>query len=256
MADIGFIIKVGVPLFITGVGAASGIAYAAFKRWGEKYVDSKFDKAMEKLKYQHQFEIELLKGSVQGEVSRATRFFEQEFTALTQLHKLLVRCASSAQDALHKFQEAPSVVGVPDHQVRAMLEKSEVGEDDIQTVLDEIKPFGRQKVVADIWISRKVKRAWQDWADFRNYRLDHCIFFDEEILEKVFSIDKLIEAALDEWRLEREHPDPRPNRYPLRDKMIAEVPALRDEMEKLLRARVTLAVRPTPSRPIHDPLAP
>ena len=41
--------------------------------------------------------------------------------------------------------------------------------------------------------------------------------------------------------------------YPMRDKMMAEVQPLREDMEKMLRSRVTLAIRPTPLRPLIDP---
>ena len=120
MIDWGLVIKIGVTLAVVILPAAGGIAYLVVKRWGEKYVDSKFDRAMEKLKYAHQFEIELLKGSVQGEVSRAARFFEQEFTALSESHKLLIRSVSSAQDLLNRLQQAPGLVGLTDAQIQAI----------------------------------------------------------------------------------------------------------------------------------------
>ncbi|WP_298331090.1 hypothetical protein [Asticcacaulis sp.] len=255
MIDWGLVIKIGVTLAVVTLPAAGGIAYLVVKRWGEKYVDSKFDRAMEKLKYAHQFEIELLKGSVQGEVSRAARFFEQEFTALSESHKLLIRSVSSAQDLLNRLQQAPGVVGLTDAQIQAMLSKAEIGQEDIDKVLAETKPFDRQKIVSNLWIHRKFNTAWSDWVAFRNYRLDHSIFLDEEILEPIGKIDALIHDALDEWKMEEEMPDPRPNRYPLRDKMFQEVPPLRETMEKMLRARVTLALRPTPQRELSEPAA-
>ena len=144
-------------------------------------------------------------------------------------------------------------MGLTDVQIQAKLTKAEIEQDDIDKVLAETKPFDRQKIVSDLWIHRKFNRAWSDWVAFRNYRLDHSIFIDEEVLEPVGKIVALIHDALDEWKMEQEMPDPRPDRYALRDKMFKEVPPLRETMEKMLRARVTLALRPTPQRELSEP---
>lgn len=88
------------------------------------------------------------------------------------------------------------------------------------------------------------------WVAFRNYRLDHSIFVDESVLEPVKRIDELVENALHEWRIEKEHPDPRPDRFSNQDELFKVVPPLRETLDAMVRERINLVLRPTPQRDI------
>ncbi|UGQ45064.1 hypothetical protein [Massilia endophytica] len=75
-------------LGITAVGFA-GAAYALFKWLGSKWLENKFAERLQNLKAEQDHSIRMVQSSIDREIHRAKKLYDNEFTALTESWRLL-----------------------------------------------------------------------------------------------------------------------------------------------------------------------
>jgi hypothetical protein len=115
-------------LFAGGGGVA--IAYKAFRRFSERWLDAKFSERLEKLKHEQQKESESIRQQVQWHFSRVSKIHEKEFEVLPRAWLLLHEAHGRAGDLVGRLRYIPDFQNMPDPKMREFVAASKLSEHD------------------------------------------------------------------------------------------------------------------------------
>jgi hypothetical protein len=114
-------------LLITILGAGGGgalVAYLLCKSLGEKWIDSKFSKALEKQKYHQSLELQKLKIQIDALLSGRLKMQEHEFQILPELWNALYEMQMSLGHLVSDFRIEPTLRGLTHEELENFLEQS------------------------------------------------------------------------------------------------------------------------------------
>ena len=120
-------------LMASGGGVA--IAYKAFQRFGERWLDARFGERLEKLKHEQQKEIESIRQQVQWHFSRVSKVHEKEFEILPRAWFLLHRAYGRAGDLVSRLKQVPDFLNMSDPVLEEFVAASQLSENDKQRLL-------------------------------------------------------------------------------------------------------------------------
>jgi hypothetical protein len=133
--------------------ASAGTLAILSTRVGEKYFSHRLERSIEKLKHEHDEQIESLRAQLSHLSDRGRHANEREFEALSEIWDLFVEAFLSTNTAIASFMEYPDFSRMPDDDTRAFLDSTNFSEDQRKYVMsaqDRNKAYSRTVTIRDI----------------------------------------------------------------------------------------------------------
>lgn len=199
--------------FATVVGLAGG----AFLWFGRTYIDKwlarHFQGQLDALKHTQAQEIERLRAKIAGMLDRATKLHQHEFEVLPLIWDKLSASMGSAVDVVNPFQSYQDVSGMGPGELESVLDQSGFAEH------EKAKIRARSyKERSDIYIKfvdqYRLNKASADRASFHNAVIQHGIFIEAPLREKLMELSILLADAIRThgFIMAPDHPLPRPHK--------------------------------------------
>jgi hypothetical protein len=222
---------------VVGAGAVVAFAFQMFKRYGEKWLDARFDERLQNLRHAQEKEIQTLGFKVSTLLDRATKLHQREFEVLPEAWARL-------SDA---YWKATALVAF----LKAQANLNDMGERQREAVIENsrLQDWQKDEVRSAADVSRKYNEfnAWYMLADAKKACTDSSrylgvqgIFVEPELRKKLDRLNQLIWNALTEdesnkqWEMRE-----RTQASMLRD----EGGPLREELEAAIHHRIWPAAK-------------
>ena len=183
----------GIGLVVVACGGLASIAYAIFKRFGERWLDAKFEERLAVYKHEQQKELEQLKFKISALLDRTTKLHQREFEILPEAWARLNEAYWKALAFVSPMQRYADLSRMSEVQFREFLSGC------------ELDPWERD----EIWQQEDrnayyVKHVyWHRLADTKTtvceshvYLLKNGIFLTSPVKEKFTMLDGLVWDAL------------------------------------------------------------
>ena len=183
-------------------GGLVGIAYAIFKRLGERWLDAKFEERLAAYRHEQQKELEQLRFKINALLDRSTKLHQREFEVLPEAWSRLNDAYWKAIAFVSPLQQYPDLNRMTAEQLEEFLSNCSLN----QWEKSELRGDGDRNAYY-------IKRLfWHRLADMRGvareshiYLLKSGIFLPAEVRAKFGAIGTLIWEALDERAVNEEH---------------------------------------------------
>jgi hypothetical protein len=109
-------------------GGGTAIAYLAFKHFGAKWLDSRFQKNFQNLVHDQNKEIERLRSSLLRSIDRAAKLHQREFEALPEIWSLLSDAFWLARSLVSRVQSYPDVNRMESAQLDQFIRECKLAE--------------------------------------------------------------------------------------------------------------------------------
>lgn len=218
-------------------GAASAVAYQAFKYLAAKWLDARFEKNLQQLVHDQNKEIERLRSDLTKSFDRATKLHQREFEVLPKIWDEVSEAYWAAASLVSPLQTMPDLNRMQEKQLFAFVEQSELADwqkEELMAEGDKTKKYGEMIYWHKLHRVSQSHRA-ADIALSRN-----GIFVQDGIREKLQSLLDLVRGALIEDRINHEHP---PSRFKERlrddtDRVRSDGKKWMEEAEAMIKARL------------------
>jgi hypothetical protein len=231
-------------LGLTTIGLV-GAGFGLFKWLGAKWLENKFSERLQNLKSEQERAIRFVQSTIDREVHRAKKLYDNEFTALSESWRLL-RAAYDMSAATIASMHA-NVSRMNDEELERHLEKCGMEEWE-RTELKNLKGDSRQD---QYWKWSQWQRAVEcnkKWRECQQQIDSISIFFPAGFTEKFRSINDLILASNVEFEERiRRYKIPEYgvgiDRFESNKKLRKEGKILIDELEQMVRDRLWSVTR-------------
>jgi hypothetical protein len=173
--------KLLAAMLIAGGGGVA-IAYKAFQRFGEKWLDARFRERLEKLKHEQQKEIENIRQQVQWHFSRVSKIHEKEFEVLPRAWFLLHEAHGWAGDLVSRLRQIPDFQNMSDPMLQEFVAASKLSEHDKQRVLSARRQ-DRHKYYSDAMSWIDLSAAEEAQRVLNNYLIENRIFMPAKLAD-------------------------------------------------------------------------
>lgn len=194
---------------LAGVGGATVIVtpLAAVGLWsGKTYIDKwltkRFQGQLDALRHAQAQEIERLRAKIATLLDRATKLHQHEFEVLPKAWDLLTIAIGSVGGVTAIYREGVDPGAMLPEDLEILLRESPLEEHHKQAVRDASR-FDKPRVYGDYMDRYQFNEAQRDAQTFHNYIIQHGIFIEPTILEK-------LTEALRTWKIIFQMPDHRP----------------------------------------------
>lgn len=185
-----------------GVGVVAGalvaIAYGIFKKFGEKWLDARFDERREALKHEQQKELEALRIQFARLIDRATKLNQREFDAIPEAWARLYEAYERTRSLGAPLQTYPDVDNMTSEHRNEFIGACELYE-------WEKKELSSVENKTDYYVKRlfwhKLAETQKYAQELHLYVIKNSIFMPMHIRKQFQQIDQLIRTAL----IEQEH---------------------------------------------------
>lgn len=214
---------------------AVGSAWALFRFLGDKWISNKFSERLEAFKHAQAREIEKLRLRINTAFDRTVKLHNREFEILPETWERLIDAYSLAMAFVSPTQSDPDLNRLNESELAHFLEHSVLHQyqrEEVRTSPDKLAAY-RQFIFWHKFYDVNEKRI-----HFERYHQGKALFIQDELNGKIKQLADLMWDALNEAKFERQHPNPRMGRYENGAKLRAEGPALKDEIETAIRAKL------------------
>ncbi len=230
-------ILAAVSKYIVGAGGIVAVAFGVFRFLGTKWLDAKFNERLQTLKAAEDRSVRHIQSTIDREIHRAKKLYDNEFTALSECWKLLrvaydlsAATIASLGTAVERFTDEEldrhlSARGMAEWKQREV--KAKTGKDRA----DEYHVWSE-------W--ERYKTVDEAWRKFRSYLDANSIFFADGFSERFRAIEALIIGSNVEFEDRiREYGRPRTrDAFEFTKKLRTEGEPLMKELEQLVRKRI------------------
>jgi hypothetical protein len=130
---------------------AGGLAVLAFlglapTKLGERFLNHHLERKLAALKHEQNEKIEALKAELQHLADRGKRSNEREFAALSAIWDKFVDAYLATQRAVHDFMQFPDLNKLPEDDVAAFLQSTDLKDDQkkgVESATDKVKAYVR-----------------------------------------------------------------------------------------------------------------
>jgi hypothetical protein len=224
---------------ITLIGVA-GAAFGFFKWFGAKWLESKFSERLQNLKSEQDQAIRLVQSTIDREVHRAKKLYDNEFTALSDSWRLLRAAydiSASSVASMTANVERMNNEELERHLAKRGMEEWQRAE------FQAMKGEARQ---GEYWKWSEWQKAVEcdkRWRDCQQQIDSTSIFFPAGFTEKFRSINEMICASNVEFEERiRQHKEPQYreafDRFEATKKLRKEGKVKMDELEGMVRDRL------------------
>lgn len=229
-------------------GATVGVTpVAAVGLWfGKTYIDKwltkRFQGQLDALKYAQAQEIERLRAKIAALLDRATKLHQHEFEVLPKAWDLLTIAIGSVGGVTAIYREGvdPGAMSLEDLEV--LLRESPLEEHHKQAVRDANR-FDKPKVYGDYIDRYQFNAAQRDAQTFHNYIIQHGIFIEPTIREKLTEASSEMRTALRTWKIIFEMPDHKPWPVSETHEHVTKASDLSKEIDALISDRLWSAAK-------------
>ena len=185
------------------IAASAAIAYVLFRRYGEKWIESKFEAELASSKHEHQKELERLRFQINALLDRTIKLHQHEFEVLPEAWAKLTDAYWAAAAFLSPIQQYPDLTRMPlplfnEFVDQCQLEPSAKEELKAKTLHDR-NDFYIQQIY---WVRlREVTKQCQEASTFI---LKNGIFLPIEIKNKFTALSDLIWYAVHENKVNKQ----------------------------------------------------
>jgi hypothetical protein len=222
---------------VVGAGAVVTFAFQLFKRYGEKWLDARFDERLQNLRHAQAQEIEGLRFKVSTLLDRATKLHQREFEVLPEAWAKLSNAYWKASALVAPFKEIPDLNRMSEPQREAFIAKSRLQDwqkDEVRAAADLSKKYNE----LNAWyILGDAKSACTDSSRYLGVQ---GIFIEPELRKKMDRLNQLVWNSLIE--------DESNKQYDIRERVQAaalrdEGGPLREELEASIHRRIWPAAK-------------
>ena len=206
------------------VTANVGIAYAAFRYFGKKWLDTKFAERLETFKHERQKELEKFRFQINSLFDRATILHQKEFDALPEIWSKLNDAFWSARSITGPLQTYPDLDKMKKEQLDEFLRTcplSDWQKEELKTT-NKKTDYYRENI---FW--NRITESYRLAREYHVFLIKQGIFLTQEFDKKFEKLDNMIWAALDERQMREKY-----NESPLKDQKGQN---LQDEGESALK---------------------
>jgi hypothetical protein len=210
-------------------GPSVAVAYGLFKWTGQKWIEHRLGKDLERFKSEQQTELEKLRHLLS---SRISKIHEKEFEVLPKAWLMLNELHGSVALALDlTFKTYPDFSRLSEEQFEEFLKDSPADRFSPSHKEAFRKAPDRQRYFSDVMAVIYIDDAQEKSRLFHNYLIEHRIFMTDELRSKFAAVDQSLSTALSKYRIGR-----RNNNWALENSGQEEVNRLKDMVEDLEQA--------------------
>lgn len=190
---------------LTG-GIAGAVATALLKIFGERWIGSKFDKEIERLRDSHARELAHLTYQIDGLLDRTTKLNDWEFRIVPEAWGKTLKAYNLAVHHTSSGRMVMPVSPMDDETLEDFLAMSPLL-DSQKNQVRRAEPKDRTRIYYDIEYFHNKDRAEQAAREMSIFLQDNAIFIRNE--ERFAELETIVWAALNQHRLVKQFPDMR-----------------------------------------------
>ena len=191
-----------------------GAAYALFRFFGAKWLDSRFERSLEEFRHEKLKELESLKAEMNRRIDRSAIQNQREFEILPQLFRMLNEAHGAVAGFTSPLQQVPDVDRMSSDELEDHLSQMEFKDYEKKKIIESNPRSTSYRNVA-FW--KNLNQAHAPYREFNNYLITNSIFVDDDLLQQIESVRDMMSEALHEAKFEHEYDDPRPDRWKARE---------------------------------------
>jgi hypothetical protein len=181
---------------VAGVGGGiAAISYAIFKRFGEKWLDAKFEERLAEYRHAQQKELERLRFQINALLDRATKLHQREFDVLPEAWAKLNDAFWQVSNLVSPGQSYPDLSQMSDAHFREFVAHCDLMEWEKNELLASAD---RQSYYVDHIYWHRLNSAKTYAKDSHVFLTKNGIFLPSEIKEQFVEVDTLVWDAVDE----------------------------------------------------------
>jgi hypothetical protein len=225
-------LTIGLPT----VAVAIPTAYALFKWLGAKWIEHRFSAELEKLKHEHNKEIERVRQTVQSTFSRISKIHEKEFEVLPKAWLMLHDTYGTAYNFVCGFKQIPDF-GLPEEQVEEFVSTTLLSPFQRTTLLALRSKEERKTFYLKAMEGIEEDRSREKYRTLNNFLIEHRIFMTDELREQFAAVAADISNGLIEYSTGKDHDmvDMRRGGFTKIDALKSKVSAIEQLIQKRLR---------------------
>lgn len=173
-------------------GGSVAIAFAAFKVYGERWLENSFNERLNAIQHQYNVELQRLKARLDAAASGMIRQHQKEFEVLPEAYGLLDEAMGLLRWVTAPFQQYANVSQLGEEDLKEFLDGAEFSKSNKQYILDS---SNRQDAYIKVLEAQKTWKAETAIRAFHNYTARNGIFLPEELRKEFDSIREVLWAA-------------------------------------------------------------
>jgi hypothetical protein len=224
-------------LAAAGLGATAlvGVALGMFKLFGNKWLESKFDKQLEAYKHAQQRELEKLRLEINTQFDRVSKLHQHEFDVLPTLWTKLSESFGAVAQFVSPMQSYPDLNRMSALHLEEFLEKSELEKwQRAELLIENDKTTAYQKAI--FW--HRLRSVRKSCASYHNYLITNGIFIQPDLKSELSAMSDLLHDAVTEKEFEEQYPAPRKERFAKSERVRKEGPKMLKDIEGKVYARL------------------
>ncbi len=163
-------------------GGAAAISYGLFKFLGQKWIESQFERSLER----HKYELNQL-------YNRVTKIHEKEFEVLPIAWRKLLDAYSKIVSMTFPLQSYPDLNRMSSEQFTFFLSKTKLNELEKKELSDS---SDKNRYYQGAWKQHQLRECREGTSDFHSYLLYNKIFLSADLFAKFNEVDKILSEAL------------------------------------------------------------
>lgn len=176
-------------------GSAVGLAYLAFRMYGEKWMASQFDKQLERFKHEQQKEIEHLRYRINAVFDRAVRLHAMEFEVLPEIWKRLFDAYHEAERFTNHGRMVHDINKMKPAELEAFLNGSPLQDYQKQEVREANDKSASYYNIEHYHERGRVKKTYYTYTE---YYMKNAIFLTPEVEKQCDEMRDIMFAAISE----------------------------------------------------------
>lgn len=215
-------------------GGAVAISFAAFKAFGEKWLDARFSERLQSLKTAQDEQLRHAQSYIDREIHRARKLYDREFDTLPEAWSRL--CAALDDARSTAWEQYPNLARHTEEELVNRMSATTMQDFEKQDLLS-LPPEDRTEYFRR-WLGiQSLNQCLESRRHFLSYVKANAVFFSAGLKEKFLALDSLIGPAVAEFQGRLEG-GPGSRDFQLCTKLIQESTALQNELETLIHGRL------------------
>ncbi|WP_291272444.1 hypothetical protein [Geothrix sp.] len=182
-------------------GGGAAVAFGFYKFFGTKWLESKFQASIEKLRHQQRQELETFKISTNSSLDRLNKLNQREYEVLPKAWELLVLLQLHVSRFVASYKESPDLKSMSDPQFEEFVTQSDMA--DFQKTELRIAP-DRNKYHQEITFWREYNSARNAYSDYAKFIMFNSIFFSPSLKDLFKKADEECWAAMSSRKIAKE----------------------------------------------------
>jgi hypothetical protein len=215
-------------------GGLVAIAYAIFRKFGEKWLDARFEERLAAYKHEQQKELERVRFQISALLDRATKLHQREFEVVPEAWAKLNVANWNVSAFVSPMQSHPDLNRMSAAQLKEFVAACELQEWQKQELLAEPD---KTRYYIDQIFWHKLHEAKAASREASIFIATHGIFLPVDIKSRFDALTKLIWEALDEHEFNKRY-GTAPLERKKQQALQTEAPPLLKELEALVQGRL------------------